>query len=174
MSYDAILDRLALMEAEGAIRRLVARYFAICDDLGPATPFEELGNLFAHDAIWEGRGRYAKAFGRYEGRSAIVDMIRSYCLPSPHFAMTGHFFGAESIAVDGAGASGQWMMLQTSDYAAGNSDFRAARLTLGFSHDGSRWRIARFLTENIFSRQVPRWNDEASIPVPTGGHGDPQ
>lgn len=174
MTDPQILARLAALEAESAIRRLVARYFAICDDLGPQTPFEELVELFASDAVWEGRGRYAKAFGRYEGRGAIVAMIRSYCLPEPHFAMTGHFFGAEDIAVDGHTATGQWMMLQTSDYADGKSDFRAAKLTMRFALDGTRWRIAHFLTQNIFSRQVERWNDEASIPVPESGSGAAQ
>lgn len=174
MSDAQVLARLEALEAESAIRRLVARYFAICDELGPDTPFEELGELFTPDALWEGKGRYAKAFGRYEGREAIVAMIRSYCLPEPHFAMTGHFFGAEDIAVDGSTATGNWMMLQTSDYTGGGSDFRAARLSMRFAFDGARWRIARFLTQNIFSRQAERWNDEASIAVPEGGSGADQ
>ena len=172
MSDAAVLERLARLEAEGAIRRLVARYFRICDDLGPSTPFGDLGELFTPDALWEGQGRYAKAFGRYEGRAAIVEMIRSYCLPEPHFAMTGHFFSAEDIHVEGpTTASGNWMMLQTSDYTDGRADFRAAYLSLRFALAGGRWRIAHFLTQNIFSRQVERWNDEASIPVPEGASG---
>lgn len=174
MNDPQILARLEALEAESAIRRLVARYFAICDDLGPNTPFEELGELFTPDALWEGRGRYAKAFGRYEGREAIVAMIRSYCEPEPHFAMTGHFFGAEDIAVEGSAAHGNWMMLQTSDYADGRSDFRAARITMRLAFDGARWRIAHFLTQNVFSRQVERWNDDLSIPVPEGGSGAEQ
>jgi hypothetical protein len=171
VSDPQILARLEVLEAESAIRRLVARYFAICDDLGPQTPFEELGDLFTPDALWEGRGRYAKAFGCYEGREAIVAMIRSYCLPQPHFVMTGHFYGAEDIEVGGQAAKGRWMMLQTSDYRDGTSDFRAAKLTIRFACGAGRWRIAHFLTENIFSRQAERWNDEASIPVPEGGSG---
>lgn len=174
MSEGAILARLEALEAESAIRRLVARYFAICDELGPDTPFAELGEMFTPDALWEGKGRYAKAFGRYDGREAIVAMIRSYCVPEPHFAMTGHFFGAEDIAVDGQTATGNWMMLQTSDYRDGSSDFRAARLAMTFACDGERWRIARFLTQNLFSRQSERWNDDLSILVPEGGSGAEQ
>ena len=171
MTDSAILERLERLEAESEIRRLVARYFRICDDLGPDTPFEELGELFTSDALWEGRGRYAKAFGRYEGREAIVAMIRAYCLPEPHFTMTGHFFGAEDIVVTGEIAHGKWMMLQTSDYADGRSDFRAAALSMRFGVTGGQWRISHFLTQNIFSRQAERWNDEASIPVPEGAEG---
>ncbi len=166
MSDQNVLHRLDELESEGAIRRLVARYFAICDDLGPSTPFDELGELFAEDALWEGKGRYAKAFGRYEGRSAIVEMIRSYCVPTPHFAMTAHFVSSEQIEVEGARARGNWMMLQTSDYADGTADFRSARLSMKFSRADGLWTIASFLTQNIFSRQVEPWNDEQSIAVP--------
>ena len=112
MTEQAIIQRLNVLEGAAAIRRLVARYFAICDDLGPNTPFEELGELFSENALWEGKGRYAKAFGRYEGRAAIVAMIRSYCLPAPHFAMTAHFFSSENLSAAGDTGSGQWMMLQ--------------------------------------------------------------
>lgn len=169
MSEAAILARLEVLEAESAVRRLAARYFQICDHLGPETPFEELGDLFTADAVWEGKGRYAKAFGRYEGRGAIVEMIRSYCLPAPHFAMTGHFFSAEHIVVDGEAATGQWMMLQTTDYADGRADLRSAKLTFGFAIEGATWRIARFVTENIFSRRTERWSDAETIPVPQSG-----
>lgn len=165
MNDVTVLERLDRLESEGAIRRLVARYFAICDDLGPNTPFEELGELFTEDALWEGKGRYAKAFGKYHGRDAIVAMIRSYCDPV-HFAMTAHFFSSESIVVEGDSARGNWMMLQTSDYAGGSADFRSARLNMRFTRNQSVWRIAHFRTENIFSRQVEPWNDEENIAVP--------
>jgi ketosteroid isomerase-like protein len=124
-----------------------------------------LGELFTADAMWEGKGRYAKAFGQYHGRDAIVEMIRSYCEPV-HFAMTAHFFSSEDIRVDGDSAAGHWMMLQTSDYASGTADFRSARLTMRFARNEGVWRIAHFRTENIFSRQVERWNDEEIIAVP--------
>lgn len=165
MSDPVILERLDRLESEGAIRRLIARYFAICDDLGPNTPFEELGELFTQDALWEGKGRYAKAFGQYQGRNAIVEMIRSYCEPA-HFAMTAHFLSSEDVQVEGDSAKGNWMMLQTSDYASGTSDFRSARLTMRFARSEGVWRIAQFRTENIFSRQVEPWNDEENIAVP--------
>lgn len=166
MTDAAILARLDTLEAESAIRRVVARYFRICDELGPDTPFGELGELFTHDARWQGRGRYQDAFGGYEGRDAIVAMIRSYCVPQPHFAMTAHFFSAESIAVTGDRAVGEWMMLQTSTYTAGNADLRSAALTLRFMRENGRWRIADFRTANIFSRRVDHWTDAADIPVP--------
>jgi hypothetical protein len=161
-----VLTRLDRLEAESDVRRTTARYFQICDDLNAQTPFDELGELFTSDALWEGRGRYREAFGAYRGRQAIVDMIRSYCVPQPHFAMTAHFFSAEHIAVDGDTAWGKWLMLQTSTYADDSSDLRSAALELRFSREGGIWRIAHFFTRNIFSRRIDGWNDGLKIPVP--------
>ena len=162
----ALAGRVAALEAETACRRVVARYFQICDRLGPDTPFDELGSLFTIGAKWQGKGRYREAFGGYAGRDAIVAMIASYCGSPPHFMMTGHFFSAEDIAVSGDTASGKWMMLQCSTYADGTADLRSAALSIGFAVEEGRWRIARFESENIFSRRVDRWTDDAAIPVP--------
>jgi len=173
MSDAALLARVEALEGERAIRQLVARYFRICDDLGPDTPFTELGELFTLDAIWEGKGRYAKAFGHYDGREAIVAMIRSYCLPAPHFAMTAHFLTAENISLHGAEGTGEWMMLQTSDYTDGRADLRSAHLTIQCQNDGGTWRISHFRTLNLFSRRVERWSDVAEIPVPHANQTEP-
>lgn len=163
---DDLARRIALLEAEGAVRRVVMDYFRLCDTLGPYTPMDRLGDLFTRDAVWEGRGRYRKAFGRHEGRDAIVAMLAAYADP-PHFAMNGHYLSSEAIAVTDVGhATGRWMMLQVSTYRDGRSDFRSAALTIDCGFDGDVWRIARFVTENIFSRDVAPWNDEAAISVP--------
>jgi hypothetical protein len=172
MSDEAILARLDTLESESACRRVLARYFQICDRLGPDTPLDELGALFTHDARWQGKGRYREAFGGYAGREAIVAMIASYCAPVPHFAMTAHFFSAETIRVTGETALGDWMMLQCSTYADGRSDLRSAALTVGFAREDGAWRIADFQSLNLFSRRVDHWTDVAPIPVPTSP-GDP-
>ena len=171
-ALEALAKRVAALEAESACRRVIARYFQICDRLGPDTPLDELGSLFARDATWQGKGRYKDAFGGYAGREAIVAMIASYCGSPPHFAMTGHFFSAEAIETAGDSATGKWMMLQTSTYADGTADLRSAALTVGFVVEDGRWCIARFESENIFSRRVERWTDEATIPVPDLTAGD--
>ena len=161
-----ILARLEVLEAESAIRRLVARYFQICDDLGPNSPLEELRALFTEDAKWQGKGRYEQAFGGYDGRDAIVAMIASYCAPTPHFKMTGHFYSAEDITVKGNRGYGAWMMLQCSTYADETSDLRSACLNIDFECDNGTWRISHFRSTNIFTRRVDGWSDNADIPVP--------
>lgn len=168
-SLDEMAGRLARLEAEGEIRRVMMRYMELCDRLDDATPMDELGELFATDAVWAGKGqRYGKAFGGHQGRVAIVAMLGSYRGPPPHFAMNAHFLSSETIqvAADCNSARGTWMMLQTSTHADGRSDLRSARLTVAFAVEDGRWRIARFETENLFSRPVDRWDDPAPVPVP--------
>jgi hypothetical protein len=165
-----ILARLERLEAESAVRAVLARYMALCDTLDADTPMDELGGLFADDAEWVGAGtRHAAAFGAHRGRAAIVAMLDRYRGPTPHFAMNAHFLSSENITVTGGQARGGWMMLQTSTYADGSADLRAARLTVDFTRQ-DRWRIARFETQGIFSRRVDRWDDAAPLPVPEPPH----
>ncbi|MET1755730.1 nuclear transport factor 2 family protein [Novosphingobium sp. RD2P27] len=165
-ALEGISARLTRLEAAEAVRRVATRYFRLCDTLGPQTPFDELGALFTRDAVWEGRGRYRKAFGQHEGREAIVAMLASYAEPQ-HFALNAHYLSSEDIDVTGAAtARAGWMMLQVSTYRDGRSDLRSAALRLDFAVEDGAWRIARFVTENIFSRDVAPWNDEAPISVP--------
>lgn len=163
---DALARRVETLEAEAAVRRLAARYFSLCDALGPATRPEDLWALFAADAVWEGQGRYRQAFGRHEGAQAIVAMLIGYADP-PHFKLNGHYLSSEAIEVFEPGrAIGRWMMLQVSTYRDGRSDFRSAALTIDFENQDDGWRIARFVTRHVFSRDVVAWNDEAEISVP--------
>lgn len=163
---EALRRDVAALQAERAVRAVTMRYFGLCDELGPETPLDELGAIFAINAIWEGRGRYREAFGRHEGRAAIVAMLASYAQP-PHFTLNGHYLSSETIEVaDSVHATGRWMMLQVSSYHDGRSDFRSGALTIDFVFEEGLWRIARFVTEAIFSRDVAPWNDDADISVP--------
>jgi hypothetical protein len=162
-----VLERLDRLESESAIRALVTRYFDLCDHLDASTPLADLGALFTETAVWAGAGkRYGTAFGARTGRAAIVAMLASYTGPPPHFALNAHFLTSERIVVEGDRATGRWLMLQTSTYAAGSSDLRAASLRLAFERLAEGWQISRFETENVFSRQIGGWNDQAPIPVP--------
>jgi hypothetical protein len=162
-----VFERLERLEAESAIRALVAAYFDICDHLDAPAAVDALRALFTEHAVWGGTGaRYGAAFGAHSGRDAIVTMLGTYIGPPPHFSLNAHFLGNERIVVDGTHAEGRWLMVQTSTYTAGGSDLRAASLRLAFDRLAEGWRIARFETENLFSRQVDGWNDQVPIPVP--------
>ena len=163
---EALIARLEALEAQAAIRRVMARYMELCDRLDAATPMAELGQLFTHDAEWAGQGeKYGAAFGGHVGRDAILAMLETYRQPQ-HFAFNAHFLTSETINVTGATATGSWMMLQTSTFASGVSFLTSASLAVGFSLDGGAWRIARFATTNLFSRPVSAWNDPSPLPVP--------
>lgn len=167
----SILDRLEVLEAQAAIRQVMARYMELCDHLDAATPMDELGALFTPDAEWAGKGaRYGAAFGGHQGREAIVAMLDAYRGPTPHFSLNAHFLTSESIQVSGAVATGSWVMLQTSTFATGASFLTSARLSVQFARDEGRWRIARFATINIFSRPVSVWDDPTTLPTPNADH----
>jgi hypothetical protein len=183
VTLERLTARLDLLEAETAIRAVMADYLRLCDQLDAATPLEELGELFTPEAVWTGSGaRYAAAFGGHHGRAAILAMLDTYRTP-PHFAFNAHFLTSEKITVTADTAQGHWMMLQTATYTGGGSDLRAARLSVDFVRDADsvhavdsahsaavpdprRWRIHRFVTENLFSRPIDRWDDPAPVPVP--------
>lgn len=165
---------LAGLLAEREVRAVVMRYFRLCDTLGPETSMAEIGQCFTRDALWEGRGRYREAFGRHEGRAAIVAMLGSYAAPVAHFAMNAHFLSTETITLDGTdAATGQWSMLQTSTYRDGRSDLRSAALTIRCVVEDGVWRIAHFVTENLFARDVDHWSDAAPISVPDSSSKEP-
>ncbi|SBS30569.1 hypothetical protein MSP8886_01856 [Marinomonas spartinae] len=164
---EAILARVDALESDRAIRACINRYMDLCDHLNPATPLGELGDLFTEDAKWEGKGaRYSKSFGGYEGRDAIVAMLSKYTVEPAHFSLNVHYLSSEVIRVDGDKAFGSWNMIQVSSFSAGGSHLNSARLSVSFRRDNGVWRMAHFQTENLFSRPVSDWNDDATLPVP--------
>jgi hypothetical protein len=166
--YAALLKRLEALESQVAIRALMADYMQLCDHLDGDTPMARLGELFTEDAVWQGiGGRYGAAFGAHHGRAAIVAMLNQYREP-PHFIFNAHYLTSERIETQGAQARGQWMMLQTSTYRSGASDLRSAHLSVAFRRSTAGWQIARFETENLFSRPTAPWNDPTPIPLPEG------
>jgi hypothetical protein len=164
---DALQAEVAALKAERDVRGVVMRYFRLCDTLGPSTPLDSLGDCFVREARWEGRGRYREAFGVHQGRDAIVAMLAGYAAPRAHFAMNVHYLTAEDIVIEGPGAAvGRWTLLQASTYHDGRSDLRSAALTIRCAVEDGCWRIAHFVTEAIFARDVDHWSDATPISVP--------
>jgi hypothetical protein len=108
VSDSDLLKRLALVEAEQAVRRVMTRYMRLCDQPDNGFPIAELGALFTTDAIWEGGGStYGAAFGQHKGRDAIMEFIESFRQPKSHFTLNVHFLTSEDIAaVDAETAKG--------------------------------------------------------------------
>ncbi len=150
---DDLAARLHRLESLQFARNTLARYMALCDQPCAEHGFPQLPDLFTEDALWEGLGeRYAATFGRRRGRAAIVAFLNGYLAPSPHFKRNLHFLTSESVtlAADQTYVTGQWVMLQISTYAEGNSEAISARLEVEFraAADG-RWLISRFGTQRL-------------------------
>ena len=160
--------RLAVLEAERAVRRTMMRYMALCDVPSGGRPYETLTGLFTEDAIWQGVGpQYAEKFGALTGREAIIAMLARYLPPTPHFSVNTHFMASETIDVDACAthATGRWIMLQASGYVAGGAELVSARLDVDFvpAADGRRWLIRHFRTQRLFDAP---WQVHPSTPSP--------
>ena len=157
-----VLERLAVLEAEHAVRRTLSRYMALCDVPVRPLPGEALAALFFDDAVWEGVGsHYASKFGKLAGHDEILAMLTRYLPPTPHFTSNTHFLTSEMIEVapDASRATGRWIMLQASAYVAGHAELIAARLEVDLAPARGAanpmaapgdWLIRHFRTERLF------------------------
>lgn len=149
---EALLQRLATLEGESQVRRLMARYMDLCDVPRALTQVRELAELFSEDAIWEGVGsQTAQTFGQHQGREAIAAFVGGYLPPSEHFRLNLHYLTSESIVVDGSTARGQWIMQQICTYADGRSELFGTRLNIDFRCIDGAWLITHFRTQRLFN-----------------------
>ncbi|MDB5996791.1 MAG: Succinyl-CoA synthetase, alpha subunit [Pseudomonas sp.] len=152
---EALLQRLATLEGESQVRRLMARYMDLCDVPRALTQVSELAQLFCIDAIWEGVGsQTAQTFGQHRGRDAVAAFVGGYLPPSDHFSLNLHYLTSESIVVDGDTAKGQWIMQQVSTYADGRSELFGTRLNIDFRCVDGAWLIAHFRTQRLFNTEL--------------------
>lgn len=108
----ALEARLEDAEAHASILDLKSRYGTLADARytrsGPRSQPEidgladQLAELFAEDAVWEGGGN----LGRCEGKNAIRERFRA---PTLHYSW--HFFVKPDITVTGDLARGTWDVL---------------------------------------------------------------
>ena len=151
----ALLQRLATLEGESAVRRLMARYMDLCDVPRAPTRISDLAALFCLDAIWEGIGsQTAQTFGQHHGRDAVAAFVGGYLPPSDHFRLNLHYLTSESIQVYGGTAQGQWIMQQISTYADGRSELFGTRLNIDFRCVDGTWLIAHFRTQRLFNQEL--------------------
>jgi hypothetical protein len=149
----ALTARLAVLEAERAVRNVLTRYMALCDQPCHDKAWPQLADLFTADAVWEGLGAlYTETFGHHQGRVQIAAFLGSYLAPSTHFRMNVHFLTSDQVHIAaGAGqASGQWVMLQASTYENGRTELVSARLEIEFVKQFDHWQISHFRTQRLF------------------------
>lgn len=151
-----LMARLAALEAEAAIRRLVSDYLHLCENLTSDEVAQEVGRLFTADAQWLGTGPlYAATLGSHCGRQAITAMMAGYACDPPHFVINVHFLTAEFISVLSAdSAAGRWKMCQLAALSDNSASAKAAELFINFRREEGRWLISHFSTRNLFSRPL--------------------
>ncbi len=138
-----LVVRLRVLEAESAIRRLMAEYLAARDrDGDPA----RLAQLFTPDAIWEGTGGFAATLGVHRGQAAIARRTVASRARTPFSA---HFLANESIVVDGDTATGMWTFLQCA-VSDGQALWIAGCYRNDFRRLDGAWRIAHLRVEDLF------------------------
>lgn len=115
MNADDLAQRIQTLESIEAIKKLKARYCALCDNQYDA---DGIAELFAEDAVWDG-GK----FGKHEGREAIRTFFQG---AAEIFPFAVHNVMNPIIEVDADTATGQWYLFQPCTLAEGN---QAAWLT---------------------------------------------
>lgn len=137
-----VLRRLEVLEAEGAIRRLMAEYLATRDFAEEKG--QHIASLFTPDGIWEGAGLFAPILGSHSGREAIE---QRFSQPMP---FSVHIAGCESISVNGDEAVGRWVFLQPSAFN-GQAMWVAGRYDNAFARVDGQWKFKHIRVVGIFA-----------------------
>jgi len=141
--------RLATLETEAAVRRLAARYMALCDEPPTVAPGPGFEDLFTPDLVWEGVGAKAGSeFARVEGRGRLLEWFASLRNP-PKYAFNIHLLTSEAIVAGSETATGTWVMCQAAARRSGEGELRIARITMRCRQQEGAWRIAHFQTESL-------------------------
>ena len=139
----SVLQRLDRLEAQSAIRRLMAALH----EAGDANEGEAVAELFTSDGVWEGTGRLAALLGAHRGRAAIA---RRYCAGVHPMSFTAHFLTNEAVVVDGDSAQAAWRYLQAGT-AQGRAMWFGGRYRARFLRQDGAWWIAHLQVEPWFA-----------------------
>lgn len=161
-------ERIQRLEDLEAIRQLKA-FYAMCADAKytddhrrrPRAELDrvarEQASVFTDDAVWDG----GPQFGRYEGREAIYENLRT----GP-WSFAVHYFLAPHLVVDGDRAHGHWLLWQPATLADGE----VAVLLSAFTDDtyvrtGDGWKIAHMqFTLRFMTPPDTPWSDRRNAP----------
>ncbi len=123
--------RITILEDIEAIKKLKARYCAVCDD--NHNP-EEITKLFAEDGIWEGTG-----IGEHRGHGAIRALFQRF---QEQISFSQHNVMNPVIEVEGNTARGTWYFMGPFTFRKGN---RARWLAAHYEEDyvkvGGEWKF---------------------------------
>ncbi len=126
-----IEERITLLEAIESIKKLKARYCAICDD--NHNP-DEITKLFAPDGVWEGDG-----IGVHRGHAEIRALFERF---RERISFSQHNVMNPNIEVHGSTAKGQWYLLGPFTMRRGNrAVWLAARYEEDYVKINGEWKF---------------------------------
>jgi hypothetical protein len=130
-SLEQLEKRIAIIEDIEAIKKLKARYCAVCDnDHNP----DEIVELFADDGIWEGDG-----IGKHQGHAAIRALFQRF---QERISFSQHNVMNPIIEIDGDHARGTWYFLGPFTFRKGNrAMWLAARYEEDYVKVGGEWKF---------------------------------
>jgi hypothetical protein len=109
MTTEELERRLTIVEDIEAIKKLKARYCAICDDHHDP---DRITELFTKDAVWESEG-----IGVHQGHAAIRALFQRF---RERISFSQHNVMNPIIEVDGDRAKGSWYFLGPFTFRRGN------------------------------------------------------
>jgi len=146
-------NRIALLEDREEIRDLIERYAEAADRANdPAL----MSDLFADHAIWEASG-----FGRFEGRSAILDGLHE--IGSKRLIWTMHYMISPRIriAADRATAEASWRVWELATMQGKNQPeavWGGGTYRVDLARRDGKWHFNHLrLTLNLISRYNEGW-----------------
>jgi SnoaL-like domain len=144
MTDKSLLQRLDLLEAESAIRRLIVAYLEALDRKQDAN---SIADLFSTEGVWEAVGPLASILGTYRGQEAIK---QRHADPATRPSFSLHFLTNESISLERDMARGSWVYLLAATVKE-RARWIAGRLRGDFIREGGDWKIKHLRVEPIFS-----------------------
>jgi hypothetical protein len=151
-----LLRRLDALEAEGAVRRIMAE----CLEAGDANDGARVAALFTADGVWEAVGPLAALLGTHTGTDAIA---RRYSADVHPMSFSRHFLTNEAITVNGDRAAGAWRFLQAATIQ-GQALWGSGAYRADFVRVEGHWKIKHLRIENFFA--TPYEDGWAKIPFP--------
>jgi hypothetical protein len=143
---EAVLARLALLEARQDIEQVMVAYMAACDresDKG-----HHVSVLFTEEGRWESVGEHGNPGWAAVGRPALVTKFDRNVERMPFAA---HFLTNGSVDVDGDTAHGRWMYFQACTYRGDQPLWIAGSYDNDFRRVDGRWLISHLRVTNFFT-----------------------
>ena len=156
MTTEVLAKRIQVLEDIEAIKKLKARYCAVCDnDHNP----DEVVKLFAPDGIWEGAG-----VGVNKGHAAIRALFEGF---RQRISYSQHNVMNPIIEVDGDRAKGTWYFLGPFTFRKGNrAMWLGARYEEDYVRIGGEWKFQHL---RAISRMAAPYETGWASKDPSGG-----